>query len=110
MRSCVGPSLTGLRAGTGTVSVPPSPPTSSPHPLAQRASHSYTLLAAAPPPKDLTHLCLWAQYPHPHPVIPHRGEAPSASPGSRKPSLHCRKLCACTRLSSTWAGSSGAHI
>nr|CAI9690255.1 unnamed protein product [Rangifer tarandus platyrhynchus] len=89
MGSCVGPSLTGLRAGRGTFSVPPSPPTSSLHPLAQRTSHSYTLLAAAPPPKDLTHLRLRAQGPHPHRIIPHRGEPPSVFPGSRKPSLHC---------------------
>lgn len=91
MRSRVVPSLTGLQAGAGALSVTPSPLTSSPHPPAQRGSHSHAFLAASFQPKD-PHLRLQAQHPCQHPIIPHRGEPPSASLGSRKLSLHCLKI------------------
>ena len=70
MRSCVVPSLTGLQAGTCAISVPPSPLTSSPHPLAPRGSHSYVFLDAAPQPKD----------PHPSPLA-----APMPPPAPHNP-------------------------
>lgn len=91
MRSRVVPSLTGLQAGARALSVPPSPLTSSPRPPAQRGSHSHSFLVAPFPPKD-PHLRLQAQHPCQHPVIPHRGGPPSASPGSRKLSLRCLKI------------------
>lgn len=100
MGSCVGPSVTGLQAGTGTFSVPPSPLTSSPHPLAQRASHSYTLLAAAPLPKDLHPSPLAGPAPPPAPRNPpQRGasqrvswlqEALTALPGNSVPACGSR--------------------
>lgn len=70
MRSSVVPSLTGLQAGTGALSVPPSPVTSLPHPLAHRGSHSYIFLDAAPQPKD----------PHPSPPV-----APVSPPAPHNP-------------------------